>query len=371
MKTVLVTGAEGFVGKNLCVALERANEVRVLKYDQDTLPEALDTLLADSDVVFHLAGVNRPEDPIEFTAVNVGLTDRIVDIIRKQGRNPLIVFSSSTQAALDNPYGISKRKAEEVLQAFARERNAAVRVFRLPGAFGKWCRPNYNSVVATFCHNIMHGLEISISDPSKQVELVYVDDVVGKFASLVTSSDLESGFAFEAVSPVYPITLGRLADMIKGFRDSRNTLLVADGADSLTRALHATFLSYLPENTFDYSLRSKSDARGTLAELLKSPHFGQIFVSRTHPGVTRGNHYHDSKIEKFCVVEGVAIIRFRHILGKEIREYRISGRDFKVVDIPPGYTHSIENVGTTEMVVLFWSNEIFDPGSPDTYFAEV
>jgi len=371
MRTVLVTGAEGFIGKNLCVALERTNHVQVLKYDLNARPEGLDTFLEESDVVVHLAGVNRPEDPTYFTTVNLGLTQRIVDLLKEQGRNPLIIFSSSTQATLDNPYGISKRKAEETLAAFSRDRQVPVRIFRLPGAFGKWCRPNYNSVVATFCHNIAQGLEISITDPAKQVELVYIDDVVRAFATLIISSDVVRGFEFETVSPIYSITLGRLADLVKGFKDSRNTLLVADGADRLTRSLHATYLSYLPENTLDYSLHSKSDTRGALAELLKSRSFGQIFVSRTHPGVTRRNHYHHSKIEKFCVVEGEAIIRFRHILGKEILEYRISGRDFKVVDIPPGYTHSIENVGETEMVVLFWSNEIFDPELPDTFFSQV
>jgi UDP-2-acetamido-2,6-beta-L-arabino-hexul-4-ose reductase len=371
MKTVLVTGAEGFIGKNLCLALERTDDARVLKYDLNARPETLDTLLVESDVVVHLAGVNRPEDSTKFTTVNVGLTQRIVDFLGEQPRKPFIIFSSSTQATLENPYGVSKRKAEEALAAFARERDVAMRLFRLPGAFGKWCRPNYNSVVATFCHNIAQGLEISLSDPGKQIELVYVDDIVRKFSSLITSSDAERGFAFETVSPTYSITLGRLAELINGFKDSRDTLQVADGADRLTRSLHATYLSYLPESTFEYSLRLKSDARGALAELLKSPHFGQMFVSRTHPGVTRGNHYHDSKIEKFCVVEGEAIIRFRHILGKQILEYRISGRDFKVVDIPPGYTHSIENVGAAEMVVLFWSNEIFNPESPDTYFARV
>ncbi len=371
MRTVLVTGSEGFIGKNLCVALGRTREVQVLKFDQGTQPGSLEALLGQSDIVVHLAGVNRPETSDQFEHVNVGLTQRIIDILKVQRRSPFIIFSSSTQSALDNPYGISKRRAEEALAAFAKEQDVPVRAFRLAGAFGKWCRPDYNSVVATFCHNIAHGLEISISEPAKEIQLVYIDDVIRSFISMITSVAVKGGFAFGEVTPVYSVTLGRLAELIRGFRDSRENLLVADGGDRFIRSLHATFLSYLPENTFDYALQSKSDPRGALAEFLKSPRFGQIFLSRTHPGVTRGNHYHDSKIEKFCVVEGEAIIRFRHILGKDIQQYRISGGDFKVVDIPPGYTHSIENVGTGEMIVLFWSNEIFNPESPDTYFAEV
>jgi UDP-2-acetamido-2,6-beta-L-arabino-hexul-4-ose reductase len=242
-------------------------------------------------------------------------------------------------------------------------------IYRLPGVFGKWCRPNYNSVVATFCHNLARDLPITISDPSFVVELVHVDDIVAQFMThLASRSD---GVTRAEVRPTFTISLGELAERIRGFRAMRDTVEVADASDPLTRRLLGTYTAYLPPGDLAYTLEQRTDARGTLAELLKSPSFGQMFVSRTHPGVTRGNHYHDLKVEKFCVLEGDAVIRFRPILGPEVTEYRVSGTDFRVVDIPPGMTHSIENVGTTEMIVLFWASEILDRNSPDTYFNEV
>ena len=282
---------------------------------------------------------------------------------------PVIVLSSSYQAAQDNPYGRSKLAAEQALEDYVARTGTPAVIYRLPGVFGKWCRPNYNSVVATFCHNIARDLPITISDPARVVELVYVDDVVAQFMTHLENRP--PGVTRGEVRPTFSASLGELADRIRALRAMRQTLEVADASDPFTRRLLGTFTSYLPPTDLAYPLEQRTDPRGTLAELLKSPHFGQMFVSRTHPGVTRGNHYHDLKVEKFCVLEGEAVIRFRPILGDEVTEHRVSGTDFKVVDIPPGMTHSIENVGTTEMIVLFWASEILDREHPDTYFSEV
>ncbi len=370
-KKILVTGAKGFIGKNLIVALRRRANVDVIEYDLDSPASLLEEGLSKADVIYHLAGVNRPERVEEFTEGNFNLTQQICDTLRQLGRTPLLVLSSSTQVALDNPYGISKRQAEETVFDFGREKGASVSVFRLHGVFGKWCRPNYNSVVATFCYNITRDLPIAISDPGKEIELVYVDDVVLAFISEI--GEQKSGGAYRQVEPVFRVRLGELADTIRAFRESRTTLDVSDFSDPFVRWLYATYISYLPTDSFSYALTQRSDPRGELAELLKSPHIGQIFVSRTRPGITRGNHYHDTKVEKFVVLEGDAVIRFRHIRpevggqSSDVIECPVSGREFRVVDIPPGYTHSIENVGQNDLVVLFWADEIFDPSAPDTF----
>jgi UDP-2-acetamido-2,6-beta-L-arabino-hexul-4-ose reductase len=371
MNKVLVTGSNGFIGKNLLEALGWRNDVEIMAFDQDSDVSALDDYLARADIVFHLAGVNRPERTEEFEEGNAGLTRDILARLERLKRAPLFVLSSSTQASLDNPYGISKRRAEEAVESFAAASGATVRILRLPNVFGKWCRPNYNSVVATFCHNIAHGLPITISDPARELELVYIDDVIRTFVSLMDESGENSTPPRVSVSPTYPVTLGGLVATIQQFRESRKTLRLPDFSDRLTRCLYATYLSYLPEGDFAYGLELKTDARGALAEFVKSDHCGQIFVSRTKPGITRGNHYHHTKTEKFLIVQGEGVIRFRHILGDDVLSYRISGEEFRVVDIPPGYTHSIENVGTSEMVVLFWASEVFNPSTPDTHALKV
>lgn len=364
---VLITGARGFIGKNLTVALKRRAGIDVFEYDLDSRPGDLAGGLAASDAIFHLAGVNRPERDADFAAVNTDLTRRICDELRRMRRAPIFVLSSSTQAALDNPYGISKREAEEILFGFSRETGASASVFRLPGVFGKWCRPNYNSVVASFCYSIARDLPIVISDPSREIELVYIDDVVRSFIDILDGRLPVSNGPYCHVEPTRRIALGVLAETIHGFRDSRSSLVLADMSDPFTRALYATYISNLPAGSFAYAMTQRIDPRGELAELLKSPHFGQIFVSRTRPGITRGHHYHDTKVEKFIVLEGDAIIRFRPVLGGDIIEYPVSGREFRVVDIPPGYSHSIENVGQTDLIVLFWADEIFTPGVPDAF----
>lgn len=407
---VLVTGSRGFIGKNLIAWLVQETEIRVLEFDQEHTLSELAERLAVADLVYHLAGVNRPQSVEEFRTGNVELTAQICELLLRSGRAMPIVFSSSIQAELDNPYGISKRQAEEVLADYARRSGAAVAIFRLHNVFGKWCRPHYNSVVATFCHQIAHDLPITISDPGREVPLVHVDDVVQAFLEageeirgqksevekdrgnlhfsrlairdlpLAAGNASPSAVVYCEARPIYTVTLGRLAELIRSFRASRETLVAPDFSDPFVYKLYGTYLSYLEPSDLVYDVSQRTDARGALAEFMKSPAFGQIFVSRTRPGVTRGNHFHHTKAEKFLVLEGEAVIRLRAIRsqksedsghGPGVIEYRVSGRDFRVVDIPPGYTHSIENVGNGELVTLFWASEVFDSEKPDTYCEQV
>ena len=384
---VLVTGAKGFIGRNLIVFLGRKPDVEVIGYDLSDSKSVLDEGLAKADVVFHLAGVNRPERPEEYVIGNTGFTQEICDALRSLERTPLIILSSSIQATLDNQYGASKRGAEDAVLKFAKNTGTDVVIFRMKNVFGKWCRPNYNSAVATFCHNIARDLPINISNRANVVNLVYVDDACAAmmeaggiipppYKHFVPAADS----AFADITPSFKITLGELVDMITAFKETRSSLQVPTFNDPFIYRLYATYLSYLESNNFAYGLDIKKDNRGCLAEFLKSSSFGQIFVSRTKPGITRGNHYHHTKTEKFLVVQGEAVIRFRKIgiksdelrvTSDEVIEYRVSGDEFRVVDIPPGYTHSIENIGTDELVTLFWANQIFDPNNPDTYYCEV
>lgn len=365
MKTVLVTGASGFIGRNLVVRLNRREDVRVLRFDVDTDTDLAEAVRAAS-VIYHLAGVNRPPDPSEYDAGNRGLTAEVCRLAEEAETRPTIVLSSSIQAELDNPYGLSKRAAEDELRAYSERTGARAMVFRLPNVFGKWSRPNYNSAVATFCHNIARDLPITVSDPARELQLVYIDDVVGAFLRLLDEPG-PTGFRFEPVEPVYRITLGDLVERIRAFRKSRDNLMMPDLADPLNRALLATYNSFLPEESWPYDLTQREDPRGVLAEFLKTPGAGQIFVSTTRPGIVRGNHYHHTKVEKFLVLAGEAEIRFRRIDSEEVITVRVSGKDLRVVDIPPGYTHCIANVGTTDMITLFWASEIFDPANPDTF----
>lgn len=369
MKKVLVTGSNGFVGRNLCAVLRLREEIELYEYDLKNKPEELDRALGKIDFIIHLAGVNRPENPDEFETGNTGSIAEICAKLKAIGRSTKIVLSSSIQAELDKPYGVSKRKAEEVLRRFAKDTGAECVVYRFKNLFGKWCRPNYNSVTATFCHNIANNIPIQISDPSNEIELTHIDNVVRAFVS-----EMETGTpGFRIAEPLAStcLTLGELAAKIRSFRDMRTSLVLPNFSNDFDRALYGTYLTYLNEKDFEYSLDIKSDQRGSLAEFIKSPAMGQIFVSRTEPGITRGDHYHHTKAEKFLVLEGEGVIRFRHIEGDEILEYPVCGEKYQVVDIPPGCTHSIENVGKGVLVTLFWASEMFDPGKPDTYFEKV
>jgi len=371
MNNVLITGSNGFIGKNLVERLRRCQGVKIKTFDiEDDLVD-LERYLKNVDIVFHLAGVNRSEKIEEFEAGNAGLTQTIVNILEKTKRKIPIVLSSSIQAIMDNHYGISKKQAEDILLEYSKKNNVKVYIYRFPNVFGKWCRPNYNSVVATFCHNIANGLDIAISDVNNKIELVYIDDVVYEFAGILLDENTDKNVYYSDIKPTFKITLGELASKIYQLRDIRKMLVVPDLLDSLMKYLYATYLSYLDKNDFSYKLDSKRDKRGELTELIKSKHFGQIFVSTSDKGVIRGNHYHNTKIEKFCVLKGEAVIRFRHIFKDEVLSYPVDGDNLEVVDIPPGYTHSIENIGDSEMIVLFWANQIFDPDNTDTYYMEV
>ena len=366
---ILITGAKGFVGRNLMVALKQRKGLTLHEYDLGIDSGVLEEGLRQADVIFHLAGVNRPQTEEEFHTGNTGSTEEICLKLQELGRAPKIVLSSSIQAELDNPYGMSKRKAEEVLRRFADDTGAECVVYRFKNLFGKWCRPNYNSVTATFCQNIAKGLPIQISDPANEIELTHIDDVIEALVSQLSFG--KSGFSFAASLASKCITLGELAQKIQSFRDLRESLVLPDFSQPFDKALYGTYLSYLNDNNFSYGLDIKTDNRGSLAEFIKSPEMGQIFVSRTNPGITRGDHFHHTKTEKFLVVEGDAVIRFRHIERDGILEYPVSGDTYQVVDIPPGYTHSIENVGAGVLVTLFWASEPFDPEKPDTYFEKV
>ncbi len=366
---VLVTGASGFIGKNLISHLARQPEIEILAIDQENDPKELSAAVAKADFVFHLAGVNRPQNEAEFRTGNALLTWQVCRELVQAGARAPIVLSSSIQATQNNPYGLSKRDAERALRWYADEGGRAV-VYRLKNVFGKWCRPNYNSVVATFCHNTANGLPITISDAERQLELVHVDDVVRCFIGELDARQAR-GLLRRDATPTYRVKLGELAELITSFKEMRQNLRVPDFKHDFVRKLYGTYLSYLPTDAFAYSLEQKCDNRGALAEFVKGASFGQLFVSRTRPGITRGNHYHHTKTEKFLVVEGEAIVRFRHVLSGDVIEYPVRGEDFKVVDIPTGYTHSIENVGAGELVTLFWASEIFDPARPDTAFLKV
>jgi UDP-2-acetamido-2,6-beta-L-arabino-hexul-4-ose reductase len=374
MKKVLVTGSGGFIGKNLIESLSRLSDIEISTFELNDDMETLFQNAAKSDLIFHLAGVNRPQNNEEFTQGNYELTETLVSKLQEQGKTPVIVLASSIQALLDNPYGVSKRQAEKAIAGYSEKTGAKSYIFRLPNVFGKWCRPNYNSVVATFCHNISHGLDIGISDPQKVLRLVYIDDVVKAFTSILQGnySDLVlDDDGFYSIKRVFETTLSELAERIYQIRDIRKTCVLPDLSDEFMQCLHSTYISYIDKNELAYTADLKTDNRGSLFELIRSKHIGQIFISRSYKNITRGNHYHDSKVEKFCLVQGEAVIKLRNVLRDEIISYNVSDKKVEVVDIPPGYTHSIENLGDGEMIVLFWSSRLFDPENPDTYYREV
>jgi UDP-2-acetamido-2,6-beta-L-arabino-hexul-4-ose reductase len=367
---ILVTGAQGFIGRNLVADLNQRGYSQILKYDQDSPPELLDDFAARCGFVFHCAGVNRPTDPADFMRVNAGLTQNLVDALARHGNKAPILFISSTQATLDNLYGQSKKAAEQAVFNHAAMTASPAFVYRLTNVFGKWSRPNYNSVVATFCHNIARGLPISINNRETAMNLLYIDDVLKEFTRVLNNhAEIVSGYG--DVQPIHPVKLGRIADLIESFRLSRENLHVPDLSCAFTKKLYSTYLSYLPADDFGYPLKMNIDNRGSFTEFLRTPERGQISVNIAKPGITKGNHWHHTKTEKFLVVSGEGIIRFRAPGSEEVIEYRVSGNELCPIDIPPGYTHNIENIGTNDMVTLMWVNECFDPENPDTYALEV
>ena len=367
---VLITGAKGFIAKNLIERLGREEDIEYYKYDKESSLNLLEAYLKEVDFVFHLAGVNRPENPDEFYRGNTDLTKTILTILQKENRTVPILFTSSTQAEYENDYGKSKHQAEELLLAYASENSAPVYIYRLPNVFGKWSRPNYNTVIATWCYNITHELPIQVNDESVELQLVYIDDVVEQFVRHLDENGKE-GVVYGEISPVYKKTLGEIQALLLAFKESRNELLVPRVGRGFERALYATYLSFLPIDKFSYELHGYEDERGTFYEFVKTLDSGQFSISTTAPGITRGNHYHNTKNEKFLVIKGEASIKHRQIHGDDIIEYIVSDKKMEVVEMIPGYTHDITNIGESEMVLLLWANETFDRDNPDTYFLKV
>lgn len=362
---VVVTGANGFIGRNLIAALAPRCDIEVVPATRATLPAQLSEAVAGADAVIHLAGTNRPPHEHEFIPGNAGSALDVCEAIRRSGRRIPLLLSSSSQASRDNPYGASKRAAEDHVFTLHREFGSPVAVYRLPGVFGKWARPNYNSVVATFCHNTVHGLPLSIHDAAAELELVYIDDVVTDFIRRLDGEWPADGRA--EVSPVYRTTVGEVARLVGAFRATRETLTIERVGTGLVRALYSTYISYLPPEQFSYRVPKHVDPRGLFAEVLKTLDCGQVSFFTAHPGVTRGSHYHQSKTEKFVVLRGRACFRFRHIVDGQKFELVVDGSEPEVVETVPGWAHDITNVGDSDMVVMLWANEVFDRQRPDTY----
>ena len=371
---ILVTGYGGFVGRNLVAELKNRGFNNLLLFERDDTPETLADYAARASFVIHLAGINRPQDPSEFYTGNAGLTDTMLSYLKQAGNKAPVLVTSSIQAALDNDYGKSKKQAEDAIFEHGEAMGSQVYVFRMPGVFGKWCRPNYNSVVATFCHNVANGLPIQVRDPAYQFPLVYIDDVVNCIIEAMDGVVMcdRSARPICHMHPIHEVTLGYLAELVQSFKESRDTLAVPGMAEgSFEKKLYSTYLSYLPTDQFKYPLNMHCDDRGSFTEFLRSPERGQVSINISKPGIVKGNHWHHSKNEKFLVVKGKGVIRFRRIDSDEVIEYHVSGDKLEVVDIPTGYTHNIENVGEGDMVTVMWANEPFDPEHPDTFFLKV
>ncbi|QHI72085.1 polysaccharide biosynthesis C-terminal domain-containing protein [Aminipila terrae] len=385
---ILITGAYGFIGKNLICELKNKGYHDLCFCGKDTSIEELDKYTKDCDFVFHLAGVNRPEHVEEFMSQNYGFTDTLLQMLKKHKNTAPILCTSSTQAMQDNPYGKSKLAEEEAIFNYGKETGAPLFVYRLTNVFGKWCRPNYNSVVATFCYNVANDLPIQINDENKVLDLVYIDDVLKAFISCLEGHGEDYINATPdgrlVLTTLHKVSLGRLAGLIKEFKKDRVTLNVPDMANGFTKKLYSTFLSYMPEEQFAYPLKMNIDNRGSFTEILKTQGFGQVSVNISKPGITKGNHWHHTKTEKFLVVSGKGVIRFKKVFTdlfddnnikylkpESIIEYFVSGEKLEVIDIPPGYTHNITNLGDTDMVTIMWANESYNPNDPDTYFLEV
>jgi UDP-2-acetamido-2,6-beta-L-arabino-hexul-4-ose reductase len=366
---VLVTGDRGFIGKNLSVRLNEYKEFSTLSFNRENSINLLSGLVNQADAIVHLAGVNRPDNDLEFDIVNVDLTHTLCEAIKTTGKKIPLILASSIQSDLDNSYGKSKHAAEVLVEELAIEIGNPVAVYQLPGVFGKWCKPNYNSVVATFCHNIANNLPIKINNSSTILQLVYIDDVVNEIIRFLQQKI--NGFSRPSVEPEYSIKLGMLANQIESFKNCRTSLISERVGTGFTRALYSTYVSYLPSDNFSYLLPENVDERGKFVEILKTPDCGQFSFFTAHPGITRGGHYHHTKTEKFLVIKGSARFGFRNIVTNETYELFTSEEEFRVVETVPGWTHDITNIGNIEMIVMLWSNEIFNSKFPDTISCEV
>ncbi len=367
---VMVTGANGFIGKNLLMHFREKDGFEVLPFTRESEERDLPALLQGVDWIIHLAGINRPQDPSEFEIGNAGLTQALCDAVQQSGRQIPVIYSSSIQAGRDNNYGSSKRAAEDALLALNEATGNPVYIYRLPNVFGKWARPNYNSAVATFCHNIARDMPVQVNDPDAVIHLVYVDDVVGQFLSLLERGSGNND-PFVEVEPVYQITVGGLANQLNRFKATRENLITESVGTGFIRALYSTYVSYLAPEQFTYMVPQHGDERGVFVEMLKTPDAGQFSYFTAHSGVTRGGHYHHSKTEKFLVIKGKARFRFRHMLTDEFYELFTGGDKPEIVETVPGWTHDITNVGNDELVCMLWANEIFDRDNPDTFVCQI
>lgn len=379
---ILVTGSEGFVGKNLISQLENiktgkdktfdfSSDIEIYECGRSTSYFLLDEYCSKADFVFNLAGVNRPQKEEEFMQGNYEFASDLLEMLKKHNNNCPVMLASSTQAALDNAYGKSKKAGEDLFFSHSKETGAKVLVYRLPNLFGKWCKPNYNSAIATFCHNIARGLDIQINDRKHPMTLVYIDDLVSELIHALKGEETKDG-KYCKVAKEHQASLGEIVGLIYSFKESRASLAIADmSEDGFVKKLYSTYLSYLPTDGFSYPLKMHIDHRGSFTEIIRTLDRGQVSVNISKPNITKGNHWHHSKNEKFLVVSGKGVIRFRKVDEKEIFEYYVSGDKLEVVDIPVGYTHNIENLGEDNMVTIMWCNELFDPNKPDTFFLEV
>lgn len=367
---ILVTGAKGFIGKNLIAELNNRKFEEICEVDIDTNKNLLEEYTKDCDFVFHLAGVNRPEKDEEFMNGNFGFTSELLSLLKKYNNKAPILITSSIQAERDNPYGLSKKAGEDLIFDYGKENSIKTYVYRLPNVFGKWSRPNYNTVVATYCYNIARDLPIQVNNPEEELNFVYIDDILEEFVGALDDKvNKSNSFCFVPVT--HNVKLGELAEIIKSFKESRTNLSVPNMENPLVKKLYSTYLSFLPENEFAYPLKMNVDNRGSFTEFLRTGDRGQVSVNISKPGITKGNHWHHTKNEKFLVVSGEGLIRFRKIDSEEIIEYRVSGEKLEVVDIPIGYVHNIQNIGKSDMVTIMWANEAFNSKKPDTYFLEV
>jgi UDP-2-acetamido-2,6-beta-L-arabino-hexul-4-ose reductase len=365
----LITGADGFIARNLIVSLGRMPHIEILKYGRKNSLEELDELINQADFIFHLAGVNRPKNSDEFYEGNANLTKTIVKFVEKHNKKIPILLSSSTQVMSDNDYAKSKKEAENIIIEYSKKNSVACFIYRLPNVFGKWSKPNYNSVIATWCYNIARDIDIQVNNKNTKLNLVYIGDVIHAFLDRLYVGN--SHETFYEVKTVYQKTLGEIEELLYGFRDSRKNLLIPNIARGFERVLYATYLSYLPEDKFSYKLSGHKDARGTFYEILKTLDSGQLGISTTKPGITRGNHYHHTKNEKFLVIKGEALIELRDLFSDKVIQYNVSDAEMEIVEMIPGYTHNIKNTGDDEMILLIWANENYNPDAPDTNFLEV
>jgi UDP-2-acetamido-2,6-beta-L-arabino-hexul-4-ose reductase len=365
---ILITGSDGFIAKNLIQHLKVDETLKLYLYSKKDSLDILKAYINEVDFIFHLAGVNRPKNTQEFYDGNTNLTKIIVDTLVNNNKAIPILLSSSTQSDLDNDYGKSKKKAEELLLNYAKQTNANIYIYKLPNVFGKWSKPNYNTVIATWCYNITRNIDIQINDENVKLRLIYIDDVIQSFVNNLKDKNLDIYIELE---PIYEKSLGEIRNLLLEFKNNRDTLVIPNVASGFKRALYATYLSFLPHDKFGYDLKGHQDNRGTFYEILKTQDSGQFSLSTTAPKITRGSHYHHTKNEKFLVVHGSALIEFRHLISNEIISYEVNDKKMQIIEMIPGYTHNITNIGDEEMILLLWANENFDYDNSDTYFEEV